>query len=117
MIINNRLVNNHYAGISVGGYGHDRVHISIANIFASNYIAGNAWDQTPTPWGPAPTAQVNPWHGGAGVVSLNFWTANVIESSSSGGHAEGADGPSAWDLSRVNQYGNNATALTIFEPG
>jgi parallel beta-helix repeat protein len=77
-IINNRLINNRRLGLSAGGYGHTGpdhhgLPISLSNIFASNFISGNAYDRSPTRYGPAPDAQVNPAHG---ATSMDYWTGN-----------------------------------------
>ena len=100
-IINNRLIRNRNYGLSAGGYGHDPDKMSLSNIFAANVVRGNAWDMTPTRWGPAPNAQVNPAHG---AVSKDYWTNNVVQPSAGG---------LRWDMAHAPQ---NAAALTIFEP-
>ena len=109
MIINNVIVRNQQSGLAVGGYGHAPEKISLGNIFVSNYIAENAWDRTPTPWGPAPDAQVNPAHGGA--VSLDYWTNNIVipPQGTPGNQRFGLQ----WDMAYAPQ---NASALAIFEP-
>jgi len=61
-------------------------------------LPGNAWDRSPTPWGPAGTAQVNPAHG---AVSLDYWTANIVS------------GAEPYDMAHSPR---NSSALMVFEP-
>ena len=97
-IINNIVKNNRRNGLTAGGYGKDNTKMSLQNTFASNLVAGNAWDQSDTEWGPAPTAQVNPAHG---AVSGNFWVSNVIK------------GGERYDETYVPK---DASSLAVFEP-
>jgi hypothetical protein len=83
-VLGNTMVENRRYGLSVGGLGgEDETKRSTRNVFATNYIARNNLDQSPTQWGDAPVSQVNPVHGG---VSGDYWTNNVVEN----GGVEGA---------------------------
>jgi len=97
-VLNNVLVNNRRNGLTAGGLGDTEAKISLQNIFASNHIAGNAWDRSDTPWGPAPKSQVNPAHG---ATSGDFWSDNTII------------GDNRYEEGNIPE---NASLLVIFEP-
>ncbi|GMH53681.1 hypothetical protein TL16_g01501 [Triparma laevis f. inornata] len=97
-ILQNSITKNKRNGLSSGGLAKDDVHTSLQNVFAKNYVSGNAYDQSDTPWGPAPKAQVNPAHG---AVEFDYWTGNIIE-----GDLRYEEGSEVGD----------ADLLSIFEP-
>jgi len=98
-IIGNVLKNNMQYGLTSGAIGHEETKISLQNTFASNFIAGNAWDQAD----PDHTAQVNPAHG---ATTGDYYTNNIIKGSDDAGLDR-------YDLKSVP---SNVSSLAIFEP-